>query len=144
MTTPTNDGGPAFPLETGATIAKGMSLRDWFAGMALARLQQLGLDDNTLASACYQIADALLAERDALREQVAALKEECVESRTRNTELAVKLDHERTAKNLAIENAEHWKNACDEAVAMLRLVRMAPNKRHREQIDALLEKHKPS
>jgi hypothetical protein len=73
-----NDGGPAFPQ--GVALAPGevprasydfvdgagMSLRDWFAGQAL-----VGLQANTAyecswsetAEDCYQLADAMLAER---------------------------------------------------------------------------------
>lgn len=39
MSTPTNDGGPAFPTTPRSTLdipQDGMTLRDWFAGQALA------------------------------------------------------------------------------------------------------------
>jgi hypothetical protein len=42
----------------------GMSLRDWFAGMAMSRP---GYDHGSMtdsAKACYQFADAMLAERE--------------------------------------------------------------------------------
>jgi hypothetical protein len=67
-----NDGGPAFPAlypvedETGRL---GMSLRDWFAGQALAGiLANPALVDvkaaKWVASYAYEIADTMLAERD--------------------------------------------------------------------------------
>ena len=85
-----NDGGPAFPInsaqldESGAyTVLKpGMSLRDWFAGMAMqALLASTGHDtqsiallvtateqdqavDETLAGRAYDFADAMLAARE--------------------------------------------------------------------------------
>ena len=86
-----NDGGPAFPslfgvippnLTTAHPIAVGgMSLRDWFAGMALvmdvfaSRVEDLPDDSpfvpamdrgmyDTLASRAYSFADAMLAARD--------------------------------------------------------------------------------
>lgn len=78
-----NDGGPAFP-ETNYFDEKpigsygGMSLRDYFAGQALALTQSRenvmaiaaagdreGVNDPTiaLAAVCYRIADNMLAER---------------------------------------------------------------------------------
>lgn len=55
------DGGPAFPItiETryGPETYSGMSLRDWFAGMALIHLA-------SSAQKAYEIADAMLKERD--------------------------------------------------------------------------------
>jgi hypothetical protein len=88
----TKDGGPAFPRLTGlhgdhvrtpnyrAEVAGGMSLRDWFAGQALAGYASVP-DPRTApsgkeiaewcaevagqdASYCYMLADAMLAERD--------------------------------------------------------------------------------
>jgi hypothetical protein len=64
------DGGPAFPvdhnLRTGYRQDEGMTLRDWFAGQALAGMLARG---NMLAvsgaEAAYQYADAMLAERGA-------------------------------------------------------------------------------
>ena len=68
-----DDGGPAFPTlkrtsqDGPPTPIRGMSLRDWFAGQALAgmiranhRLTFAPPDDATWA---YKIADAMLAER---------------------------------------------------------------------------------
>lgn len=76
MSTPTNDGGPAFPTTQRSTLdipQDGMALRDWFAGQALAgclsnpvaewkgnNYREMMLDSVSL---CYQIADAMLAER---------------------------------------------------------------------------------
>ena len=74
--TPLDDGGPAFP----ATVQDdqncypryaggygGMSLRDWFAGQALAALPHIGcgadLRNEELAEASYQISDAMIAAR---------------------------------------------------------------------------------
>jgi len=61
-----NDGGPAFPRSASAFDAYGMSLRDWFAGKALAAYGAPFNEDETrrdVASRCYEMADAMLAER---------------------------------------------------------------------------------
>lgn len=70
-----NDGGHAFPnvyhLRTGEEISPpGMTLRDYFAGRALTGLfafdsfgQKLSAPE-TFARYAYQMADAMLAERD--------------------------------------------------------------------------------
>lgn len=71
------DGGPAFPFhweDEGAILAHvGMSLRDHFAGQALSGLsRELGVqlaDGSTtafdmIAGLAYQMADAMLAERE--------------------------------------------------------------------------------
>jgi hypothetical protein len=69
----TNDGGAAFPWREdgggGYYQHVGMTLRDWFAGQALAGIVQ-GLmkgirfeDIPKLATDCYGIADAMLAAR---------------------------------------------------------------------------------
>jgi hypothetical protein len=63
------DGGPAFPVVASnglGHVADGMSLRDWFAGMALASLahpQDVGNPDSSSVYA-YKIPDAMLAERE--------------------------------------------------------------------------------
>lgn len=76
MNTP-NDGGPAFPVApcgTGdprdgmTTGHDGMTLRDWFAGQALAGI--LASPDKTrsftrIAEECYKQADAMLEARSA-------------------------------------------------------------------------------
>jgi len=88
MKTPSNDGGAAFPTATLAQKTKGgMTLRDYFAGQALAQLIKrevreirkdrrkidcFGLDDSPevpwhtshIASESYAIADAMLAARE--------------------------------------------------------------------------------
>lgn len=70
----TDDGGPAFPrieaiTNTGAARStKGMSLRDWFAGMALAGITASDATEDLLwkpiAEECYLAADAMLDERE--------------------------------------------------------------------------------
>lgn len=71
--TPPHDGGNAFPLPLGTMNAAepgqsgGMSLRDYFAGQALAGLARgvgLDLERHDLARRAYNIADAMLAERE--------------------------------------------------------------------------------
>lgn len=69
-----NDGGAAFPAPAfpgydapplGAY--RGMSLRDYFAGQALAGIMAdatLGSNAIRIAEGCYQIADAMLAESE--------------------------------------------------------------------------------
>lgn len=64
----TGDGGPAFPsTHDRAPSYVGMSLRDWFAGQALAGMlanQRGGLDTIAdHASHAYVYADAMLVER---------------------------------------------------------------------------------
>lgn len=71
----TRDGGPAFPREDYQTLRSagqcGMSLRDWFAGQALAGGEARHLmeeacirySEEGLAEAAYRIADFMLAER---------------------------------------------------------------------------------
>ena len=74
-----NDGGPAYPQisELGdiAATSAGMSLRDWFAGQALASIanhtgllpaaRKQGLGVCVVAAvAAYEYADAMLAERE--------------------------------------------------------------------------------
>lgn len=71
-----NDGGPAFPAqEFNADLSIGMSLRDYFAAKAMQGLLSnetavsnlynvLGDDfPKGLATKCYQMADAMIAER---------------------------------------------------------------------------------
>lgn len=70
MSTP-KDGGPAFPAlgPNYPYSENGMSLRDWFAGQALAGFIAASANRNILAkleaSMCYQMADAMLAAREA-------------------------------------------------------------------------------
>ena len=67
MTTPQDDGGPAFPTQNGCRSDLGMSLRDWFAGMALSAMDYGWFGSPTrireTAEECYNIADAMLAAR---------------------------------------------------------------------------------
>jgi len=74
-----NNGGPAFPapvcnapiMSSGSVSGglpymaqSGMSLRDWFAGQALASIAER--DDwfpNVIAARAYAVADAMLVER---------------------------------------------------------------------------------
>lgn len=73
------DGGPAYPqrVHSGMTYTDhpGMTLRDWFAGQAMASLilvpataaiarQDGNLPSKTLALAAYEAADAMLAARE--------------------------------------------------------------------------------
>ena len=65
-----NDGGPAFPgpaqHEVSMDLHEGMSLRDWFAGQALAgiladpNVSARGDAVHVLAAYLYQVADAML------------------------------------------------------------------------------------
>jgi hypothetical protein len=64
-----NDGGNAFPLHPGILPEWhpqcGMSLRDYFAGQALAGFAFRGLDTtDTAAKLAYAYANAMLAERE--------------------------------------------------------------------------------
>ena len=84
MMTERDNGGPAFPLDVAVGAigevyhsgdmfpsAEGMSLRDWFAGQALAgiangdNVASTGFDDviEHLAVCAYKCADAMLKER---------------------------------------------------------------------------------
>lgn len=69
----TNDGGPAFPLEDWDDSIKskrretGMSLRDWFAGMALQGMlanAEIKIERGTYASVAYRHADQMLVARE--------------------------------------------------------------------------------
>ena len=57
-----NDGGPAFPFTPTDFGEPGMSLRDWFAGMALANECTMG-QPNVVAYQAYDFADAMLEHR---------------------------------------------------------------------------------
>jgi len=74
----TNDGGPAFPMQahedrTRPTVLRcystqeGMSLRDWFAGMALQGLlanYEIKIECGTFAKVAYRHADQMIASRE--------------------------------------------------------------------------------
>ena len=64
MTQP-NDGGPAFPSDR--ADREGMSLRDWFAGQALAGLcsGNLPFCPGQVSATAYAYADAMLKARSA-------------------------------------------------------------------------------
>jgi hypothetical protein len=71
------DGGQAFPSYTGGGSVMGMTLRDWFAGQALAALSGLNnsgtsflWDSDQLAKRAYARADAMLAERAKMKAEV--------------------------------------------------------------------------
>jgi len=73
MNTPQiNDGGPAFPCESyglkngkETTVpAQGMTLRDWFAGQALAGMDGSEIMPIKAARWAYETADAMLATRE--------------------------------------------------------------------------------
>jgi len=63
-----HQGGPAFPANAGSLRYKGMSLRDWFAGQALAGMLAASVHESAdwqvFAEGAYAAADAMLAERD--------------------------------------------------------------------------------
>ena len=66
-----DDGGPAFPMgfhpEGNSADTQGMSLRDWFAGQALAVLADPAScgEARPTARYCYEMADAFIAARKA-------------------------------------------------------------------------------
>lgn len=72
----TNDGGPAFPCtDAKGFVSHGMSLRDYFAGQALAGIMAnaklvgvLAESKQDPASCAYEMADYMLAERQKERE----------------------------------------------------------------------------
>lgn len=73
MTDRIEDGGPAFPEPVAISPSDdvypaygGMSLRDWFAGQALAGLYASGphdCDQHGIAHDAYLVADAMIAAR---------------------------------------------------------------------------------
>lgn len=70
MSTPINDGGPAFPEEgprVPGFFQSGMSLRDWFAGQALAGMladtERSGKAAD-YAKQAFEFSDSMLAARD--------------------------------------------------------------------------------
>lgn len=65
----TDDGGPAFPSHgsMGEVTHEGMSLRDWFAGQALAGLLAADVESGwameAAAKTAYRYADAMMQAR---------------------------------------------------------------------------------
>jgi hypothetical protein len=63
-----NKGGSAFPLPMGSETTEGnqgMSLRDWFAGQALAGLiAQCNMPNEVYAKMAYSLADTMLQQRE--------------------------------------------------------------------------------
>jgi hypothetical protein len=58
-----DDGGPAFPNSNDVCGCYGMTLRDWFAGQAMAAMVTPHTCDDRIAQWSYQTADAMIAER---------------------------------------------------------------------------------
>ena len=63
MSEPIDDGGPAFPNSNDTCGCYGMSLRDWFAGQAMAAMVTSHTPDDRIAQWSYQTADAMIAAR---------------------------------------------------------------------------------
>lgn len=72
----TDDGGPAFPVHPEShnrsdaeyNVLSGMTLRDWFAGQALAGLladTEVNSTFLNVAARCYTMADAMIESRSA-------------------------------------------------------------------------------
>jgi len=67
-----NDGGPAFPcVDARGFVSTGMTLRDWFAGQALAGIMAnpkmlLAIESmkQDPATCAYDVASFMMAERD--------------------------------------------------------------------------------
>ncbi len=63
-----NNGVPAFPVAHDGFYKLGMTLRDYFAGQALASLfgseSAMRITPQECAQECYEQADAMLKERD--------------------------------------------------------------------------------
>ena len=71
MSTPINDGGPAFPVDdrfygdARFRGSDGMTLRDYFAGQSILGLAlQTDTIDSNVAQWAYALADAMLAARE--------------------------------------------------------------------------------
>jgi hypothetical protein len=72
MSTPTNDGGPAFAIpgiatNWYATMQTGISIRDYFASQALAGILASGNFGSTkywIGQKAYEAADAMIAARE--------------------------------------------------------------------------------
>ena len=61
--TPKTNGGPAFPSSDTQSGYQGMSMRDWFAGQALAGMSIATETHERLAAIAYELADAMLKQR---------------------------------------------------------------------------------
>jgi hypothetical protein len=61
---PSDDGGPAFPTKGSAYEIPGMSLRDYFAAHAIVVANEYSSCVETMAACAYEIADAMIAERE--------------------------------------------------------------------------------
>lgn len=64
---PKGDGGPAFPIPNSDLPGSyhpsaGMTLRDWFAGMAIGSVDRISNED--ICTRAYAIADKMLEVRD--------------------------------------------------------------------------------
>ena len=69
MSTPINDGGPAFPVAETIHVygPNGMTLRDYFAGQALAGIlasANFGNVKDWIGTKAYEVADSMLAARE--------------------------------------------------------------------------------
>jgi hypothetical protein len=65
MSNPIDDGGPAYPNNDAHGCAyTGMTLRDWFAGQALAGSCPIGYPVKGIAKRAYEAADAMIAARE--------------------------------------------------------------------------------
>jgi len=65
-----DSGGPAFPIVCVGEYSPGMTLRDWFAGQALAGLMSIrhnvdNVGESQIAREAYMQADAMLKARNA-------------------------------------------------------------------------------
>ena len=64
---------PAFPVAISVgpndqgELYKGMSLRDWFAGLAMQALLHYNMDKEHITKAAYIIADKMLKARDEVK-----------------------------------------------------------------------------
>lgn len=58
-----SDGGQAFPTYSTLSPLQGMSLRDWFAGQAIAGLASHYEPPELAAEIAFKVADAMLAAR---------------------------------------------------------------------------------
>jgi len=68
---PTNDGGPAFPCSDLVTAngdvqpgCNGMTLRDWFAGQALAGLVTMPIPTPSAVDLAFYAADCMIVARE--------------------------------------------------------------------------------